>query len=75
MSELCSKVLPEEMKDVEWNIVRTGNPVYLDIAEGLMAVGISHELGEKTGSESIWVMFGCDLQVSSVGNKIMPRIV
>ena len=54
VSEMCSKVLPEEMKDMGWNVVRTGNPVYLNIADGLMAVGVSHELREKTASEFVF---------------------
>ena len=50
VSELCSKVLPEEMKDVEWNVVRTGNPAPIGIANSLIAAGVSHDLGERTGS-------------------------
>ena len=53
MSELCSKVLPEEMKDVDWNVLRPYNPVYFDITNSLMAAGVSHELGEKTGSKFV----------------------
>ena len=53
ISVLCSKVLPKKMKDVEWNVVRTGNPVHQDITDGLMAVGMIHELAEKTGSEFV----------------------
>ena len=53
VSELCSRVLPKKMKDVEWNVVRTGNPVHQDITDGLMAVGVIHELGEKIGSELV----------------------
>ena len=62
VSELCSKVLPEEMKDVEWNVVRTANPVHFDITTGLMGVGVSPQLGEKTGSE-----FMVDVPMQSFG--------
>ena len=50
VSELCSKVLPEEIKDVEWDVVRTNIPAPIDIANSLIAVGVSSELGERTGS-------------------------
>ena len=53
ISALYSRVLPETMKDVEWNVVRTGNPVHQDITDGLMAVGVIHELGMKAGSEFV----------------------
>ena len=51
--ELCLRVLPEGMKDLEWNDVRTGNPVHIDITNSLIAVGVSHELAEKTGGEFV----------------------
>ena len=53
VSELCSKVLPEEMKDVRWKVVRTDNPAHIDITNRLIAVGVSPELGEKTGSTCV----------------------
>ena len=57
ISALCSRVLPKEMKDVEWNVVRTGIPIHQDITDSLMAVGVSHELGEKIGSEFVVHVF------------------
>ena len=51
VSELSSRVLPEEIKDVEWNVVRTVIPVHYHIADCLVDVGVNHELGEKAGSE------------------------
>ena len=53
ISELCSRVLPKKMKYVQWNVVRTGNPIHWDITGSLMAVGVSYELGEKIGSEFV----------------------
>ena len=51
ISELCSRVLPKKMTDIEWNVVRIGNRIHRDITGSLMDVGVSYELGEKIGSE------------------------
>ena len=56
ISELCSRVLPKKMKYVQWNVVRTGNPIHRDITGILMTVGVSHELREKIGEFMVNVL-------------------